>query len=103
MTKNGIPKDNISVDILIGLIKAHTPNIANVLNMFDPRTLPTAISGFPLLAAEIVTKSSGKDVPIAKALVAITDLFNPVVSDILIIDSINQSALKYIKMGVNIK
>ena len=103
MTKNGTPNVNILVNTSIGLIKAHTPNIANVLNMFDPKTLPTAISGFPLLAAVIVTKSSGNDVPIAKALVAITDLFNPVISDIFIIDSISQSALKYIKIDVNIK
>ena len=36
-----------------------------MLNTFDPMTLPTAISGFPLYVAVADTTNSGSDVPIA--------------------------------------
>lgn len=48
----------------IGRMVAETPNTRNVLKIFEPTTLPMAISAFPLRAAMTEVASSGKDVPI---------------------------------------
>ena len=44
---------------------ADTPIIPKMLNIFEPITLPTAISECPFLTAIIDAAISGKDVPIA--------------------------------------
>ena len=43
----------------IGLIKAQIPTTASKLNKFEPTTLPSAISFWPLNAAVILTAASG--------------------------------------------
>ena len=60
------------------------PMTANVLKMFDPTILPIVISGFPFLAAEIVTITSGSDVPREITLRAMTSapIFNILEIDI---------------------
>ena len=47
----------------IGLIKAQIPTTASKLNKFEPTTLPSAISFWPLNAAVILTAASGALVP----------------------------------------
>ena len=64
------------------------PITINELKILDPRTFPTAISGFPFLAAEMVTISSGNDVPSATALKAINSLPTSNISEILVTDLI---------------
>ena len=44
---------------------ADAPIIPKILNIFEPITLPTAISECPFLTAIIDAAISGKDVPIA--------------------------------------
>ena len=47
----------------IGEMTAATPAISSTLAMFEPTTLPTAMSGDPFIAARSETRSSGIDVP----------------------------------------
>lgn len=51
--------------ITIGVITDDKPSTNKMLNMFEPITLPIAISLSPFLAATIEVTSSGRDVPIA--------------------------------------
>ena len=51
--------------ISIGKIVADIPNTNKILKIFDPNTLPKAISFSPFLAATKEVTSSGKEVPIA--------------------------------------
>ena len=50
---------------VIGLIVEEKPIISNILKIFDPRTLPRAISFSPFKAATIEVTSSGREVPMA--------------------------------------
>ena len=59
-------------DTTRGYIMAVTPSIKAILAIFDPTTLPIAISGFPLKAACILTRSSGAEVPKATIVIPIT-------------------------------
>lgn len=45
------------------------PNTINELNMHDPSMLPTANAALPWRAAEILTTSSGKEVPSDNAVI----------------------------------
>ena len=54
-----------------GAISDGIPMTTSPLNIFEPIIFPTAISGFRLLDAEIVTSTSGSDVPRAIAVNAI--------------------------------
>ena len=47
----------------IGFISDANPKTSNILNMFDPITLPIAISVSPFLTATIEVTNSGKEVP----------------------------------------
>ena len=60
-----------------GFIIAETPKIQNILNMFDPTTLPTAMSTFFLYAATAEVASSGKDVPTATTVSPISAWLTP--------------------------
>lgn len=55
-----------------GRIRAASPRMARMLNMFEPTTLATAISVLPLAAAIMLTASSGTDVPAATTVSPIT-------------------------------
>ena len=61
----------------IGLIIDETPNIKNVLNMFDPIMFPTTKSSFFLVAATIETINSGREVPIASIVAEIKNSDSP--------------------------
>ena len=43
----------------------------NILNIFEPTTLPIATLPLPLIKEAIVTANSGRDVPIAARLIPI--------------------------------
>ncbi len=49
--------------IFIGFVKAAAPRTTVVFAIFDPIMFPMAISTLPLTAAEILTTSSGNEVP----------------------------------------
>ncbi len=86
--KKGIPTDKIIGVTSKVLIKAGIPSTTNPLNKLEPKIFPKANASFPFLAAEIETKISGKDVPIATAVRAITAVPIFKISDILTTDSI---------------
>ena len=67
---------NASTDI--GLIIANIPITKNILAIFEPITFPTAISLWPIRAAETVPANSGKLVPIATTLNPITISETPI-------------------------
>ena len=48
---------------VIGKISAQTPMIKRILAVFEPTTLPSAISDEPARAARTETRSSGIEVP----------------------------------------
>ena len=48
---------------LMGIIRAVTPRMRKTLKMFDPTTLPMAISGCPPRPDTTLTTSSGMLVP----------------------------------------
>ena len=50
---------------MIGEAKAHTPKIKRMLKMFEPMTLPMAMSPLPASADMKLTVSSGIEVPTA--------------------------------------
>ena len=56
-----------------GRITALTPRIQNVLNMFEPITLPMAMSACFLYAATAEVASSGNEVPMATTVKPIRD------------------------------
>ena len=56
----------------IGLTVLANPSIKNTLNIFEPTTFPIAISVSPFLTATTDVTNSGKDVPIATTVSAIT-------------------------------
>ena len=56
----------------MGLTVASTPITKNMFAILDPITFPTAISLWPILAAETVPASSGRLVPTATTLKPIT-------------------------------
>ena len=58
----------ISGAIAIGKIAPLIPKMKNMLNMFDPSTLPTTIPLSPFLSAVTEVTSSGYYVPIATIL-----------------------------------
>ena len=53
------------------LINADKPKTPNILNIFEPTTLPIATLPLPLIKEAIVTANSGRDVPIAARLIPI--------------------------------
>ncbi|CSC13149.1 Uncharacterised protein [Vibrio cholerae] len=55
-----------------GLTIAVIPKINAILAMFEPRTLPTAVSVFPSRAAVAETIISGAEEPIARIVIPIT-------------------------------
>ena len=63
-----------TVDLLmtIGATIAAQPTMNSALKMFDPTTLPTAMSGVPFRADTRLTNSSGADVPAATMVSPIT-------------------------------
>ena len=60
----GMSRRDCSRLISKGRIMAVTPIIRNTLAMFEPSTLPMAMSPWPVRALCIETKSSGAEVPI---------------------------------------
>ena len=60
---NGMSRLMFSRIYLMGLIKAVSPNIKNTLKIFDPTTLPIAISGCPSMPEITLTTNSGMLVP----------------------------------------
>ena len=69
---NGALKETVNSDIFNSPNILGIPMTANVLNRFDPNTFPTAIACFPRFTAAILTMTSGKEVPIATPVSAIT-------------------------------
>ena len=61
----GISRRIFSLVKTIGRIIAQIPRIIRVLKIFEPVTLPIAISLLPLMADKVLTVSSGIDVPTA--------------------------------------
>ena len=61
----------------IGLIIELRPKIQKILKMFEPITLPTAMSVFFLKAATAEVASSGREVPIATIVRPIKDWETP--------------------------
>lgn len=64
-----------------------TPRTMQMLKMFEPRMLPRTSSVSPFLAATIVVTSSGRDVPRAMTLRAITRSEMPILLAILVAES----------------
>ena len=62
---------------VIGEITLVVPNINNILNISDPITFPIAKSTSPFLVAIILVTSSGKLVPMAIIVSAITFSLTP--------------------------
>ena len=85
------------------LIRPGIPMTKKVLNTFEPMMFPTAISGFPARTAETVTKTSGRLVPRATALRAITSVPTPTASDIAITASITNFAPRKMKTGLSMR
>ena len=56
----------------MGVTRAATPTMSNVLKMLLPTTLPTARSGVPFSADIRLTKNSGIEVPMATMVSPIT-------------------------------
>ena len=83
-----------------GIVKSPSrPGIAitaYVLNILDPKTLPTAIPWLPFLAALRLTTTSGSDVPKATTVIAITCAGISAIEAKFSSDSIVYLALKYI-------
>ena len=71
-TAKGISFFTVEGAITIGAIAALQPTINNVLKMLEPITLPTAISGVPLIADIRLTNISGAEVPAATIVRPIT-------------------------------
>mgnify|MGYP000835876045 CR=1 FL=1 len=61
-----------------GWIVALMPRISRMLAMFDPMTLPSAMSALPLNSDTSDEASSGSDVPPATSVMAITDSLIPI-------------------------
>tara|TARA_B100001142_G_scaffold83114_1_gene84185 strand:+ start:91 stop:408 length:318 start_codon:yes stop_codon:yes gene_type:complete len=57
--------------LICPLINADKPKTPNILNIFEPTTLPIATLPLPLIKEAIVTANSGRDVPIAARLIPI--------------------------------
>ena len=75
---NGMVVTKINSSTSIGLTIAKTPITRKILAIFEPMTLPTAISLWPFLAAETVPANSGKlTVPTATTLKPITTSETP--------------------------
>ncbi len=66
--------------ILRGDIRAVTPRISIVLNMFEPTILPMAISDFPWNDERKLTTISGVDVPIP---IIVNPMTNSLIPDLL--------------------
>lgn len=77
--------------------KEGTPITPSALNMFEPVTLPIAISTLPFFTAIIETTSSGSEVPIAIAETAIISVPSLSMVEISTTDLIVQSADRYRK------
>ena len=60
-----------------GRIVALRPRISRMLAMFDPMTLPSAMSDLPLTSETTDEASSGSDVPPATSVRAMTDSLTP--------------------------
>ena len=76
------------------------PTTTNMLKMLEPKMFPTAISGLPFLAAETDTASSGRLVPNARIVAAITSLPRLTSDDSWTIESIVYFALMKINIVV---
>ena len=55
-----------------GFTTAAAPRISSILKMFEPIILPTAMSGLLLRKATMLVISSGKDVPVAMIVIAMS-------------------------------
>ena len=60
-----------------GVIVADAPNTKKMFEIFEPSTLPIAISALPFNAETTLVASSGSDVPPANNVIAITDSLTP--------------------------
>ena len=60
-----------------GTTVEQSPRMSRMLAMFDPTTLPSAMSGRPLTTETTDEASSGSDVPPATSVMAITDSLTP--------------------------
>ena len=76
-TRKGTAINKTSLVIERSPKKLAIPITIDPLNKFEPKIFPIAMSPLPLLAARIVTASSGKDVPIAIADKAIAEVVIP--------------------------
>jgi|TARA_B100000073_G_scaffold128418_1_gene105143 hypothetical protein len=65
-----IPENDFE-KLICPLINADKPKTPNILNIFEPTTLPIATLPLPLIKEAIVTANSGRDVPIAARLIPI--------------------------------
>ena len=63
--------------IFIGEMTPVKPNIAKILNTFEPNTLPIAMPLLPFFAATTLVASSGRDVPPATIVSPITASLTP--------------------------
>ena len=70
--------------IVRGWIVALMPRISRMMAMFDPMTLPSAISALPLSSDTTDEASSGSDVPPATSVMAMTDSLIPSVRAIAV-------------------
>lgn len=93
----GIVNVIASFDIVKSPIIADIPIAPNTLNMFDPTTLPIAMSDFPFKPAITETISSGREVPSATTVIAIISALTLNIFAISIIDLTVQSADTYIR------
>ena len=70
-------RDMTSAGTDIGAMLPAIPTTASVLNMLEPRMLPSAISCSPLRVAMMEAASSGSDVPTAMTVRPITRSLTP--------------------------
>ena len=68
------------MSVTMALIEEEIPKIKSTLNIFEPMTLPTAMSFCFLRAATIDVTSSGSDVPIATTVSPTTFSLSPACS-----------------------
>ena len=91
-----------SIGRLNGMIPAVTPKMPNTLNVLEPRTLPSATSGFFFRAAIVHVTSSGRLVPIATTVIPITVCESAMLSASSIQPSMRNRAPKMMPDGAHL-
>ena len=88
----GMSRLLFSGDMATGLTNAVSPKIRNTLNMFDPTTLPIAMSALPFSAPVKLTTNSGMEVPMPTMVIPIRNSLKPALRAIADAPSTNKSA-----------